>query len=60
MIKIDPLLCDLCGTCPSVCPVDCMSMDENNLTIDHEVCTACLLCIKVCPFGALSLEKRED
>jgi ferredoxin len=60
MIIINPLLCDLCGACPAVCPVDCISLDESRLTIDQEICTDCQLCIKVCPFGALSLEKGGE
>jgi len=60
MIKINPLLCDLCGTCLSVCPADCMSLDENRLYIDNDACTHCELCIGVCPFGALSSGNEKE
>jgi len=54
MIKIDHALCDLCGTCVAVCPVDCISMSDTTLEIDEETCILCKFCIQVCPMEALS------
>lgn len=53
MIKIDHELCDLCGTCVGVCPVDCMSMSDTTLEIDEDTCILCKFCIRVCPMEAL-------
>jgi ferredoxin len=52
MIDIDLFLCDKCGTCISVCPVDAILL-EDLLKIDSEKCISCGKCIKVCPSGAL-------
>lgn len=60
MIKIDYQICDLCGTCISVCPVDCMILDEIRLYINEKTCTECELCIRVCPFGALSKTSQKE
>ena len=51
------LLCDLCGTCVSVCPVDAIVMDEFRLNIDNELCVECGNCVIVCPIKAIS-ERR--
>ncbi|HCL01579.1 MAG TPA: ferredoxin [Lachnoclostridium phytofermentans] len=68
---IDPAKCKECGKCASACPynaiadlkrpckkscpVDAISMDENNIVvIDEEKCINCGQCINNCPFGAIS------
>lgn len=67
---IDPKYCKECGKCSQACPynaiadlmrpcrrscpVDAISMDENNIVkIDEEKCIQCGQCIKNCPFGAI-------
>lgn len=67
---IDPQHCKECGKCSEACPynaiadlmrpcrrscpVDAISMDENNVVkIDEEKCIKCGSCIKNCPFGAI-------
>lgn len=52
-------LCDFCGTCVSVCPVDVIELFEARLVIDHEGCTKCLNCIKVCPMNALEFQDER-
>lgn len=68
---IDPAKCKECGKCSSACPynaiadlmrpckkscpVDAITMDENNIVvINEEKCINCGSCIKNCPFGAIS------
>lgn len=59
MITIDHDLCDLCGTCIGVCPVDCISMSESRLEIDNSMCIDCNFCLQVCPMEALKEEKDD-
>jgi len=57
MILIDREKCDLCGTCVSVCPEDCIELAETYLQINDEVCTKCELCVRICPVRALANRK---
>jgi ferredoxin len=49
-------LCDICGTCVAVCPVDAISVDEFNVQIDNNVCINCGKCVQVCPIKAVREE----
>ena len=49
-------LCDLCGDCVAVCPVDAVSLEEFYALIDKEVCTECGNCLIVCPAKAIIVE----
>lgn len=53
MIDIDRNVCDACGTCVGVCPVDAMTLMGRDLLIDNDRCIMCRSCIGVCPVGAL-------
>ncbi len=53
-------LCDLCGSCIAVCPVDAISMDEFYLLIDNERCTKCGNCVVVCPARAILTEELAE
>jgi len=48
-------IADLMRPCKRSCPVDAITMDENNIVvINEEKCINCGACIKDCPFGAIS------
>lgn len=55
MVYIEHLLCDACGTCISVCPVDAIELRGRILRIDQETCTDCGNCVTVCPVNALAM-----
>lgn len=47
-------LCVQCGTCVSICPENCISLERNEKwnyvpKVNEEVCTNCGLCLRVCP-----------
>lgn len=54
MIIINQQLCDLCGTCVGVCPVDAIFIERQEITVGSDICTNCSACIYVCPINALS------
>ncbi len=53
MIHIIDNKCDFCGTCVSVCPVDCIEVREADIRIEHTVCIDCDLCVFICPIEVL-------
>ena len=53
MIKIIENKCDFCGTCVTVCPVDCIEVREASISIIDSVCIDCDLCVEICPILVL-------
>ncbi len=47
-------LCDVCGTCVSVCPTDAIIVKEFMIEIDNEKCIKCNNCVKICPVAAIT------
>ena len=56
MIHIKDNKCDYCGACVSVCPVDCIELNEDDIDINNDICIDCSLCVKICPIEALSVD----
>jgi len=54
MIKVNKEKCDFCSACSSVCPVDCITVKEKDLIVEHPLCIDCDLCVKICPVEALN------
>jgi NAD-dependent dihydropyrimidine dehydrogenase PreA subunit len=54
---IDKDECVGCGTCVDECPVEAISMnDENIAVVDAGECTDCGSCVDVCPTEAIKQE----
>ena len=52
-------LCDLCGSCVAVCPVDAISIEEFFVLIDMNICIECENCLIVCPAKAIEKENNQ-
>ena len=59
MINIRENMCDYCGACVTVCPVDCIEVRESSIMIDHPVCIDCDLCVIICPIEVLETSAAE-
>ena len=53
-MKIDRNLCDICGTCASVCPKGIITIKEFEVVLDSQNCDNCERCAIVCPAEAIS------
>ncbi len=58
MLKVNQSVCDICGTCVAVCPVDAIYVNEFSVVIDNEKCINCKKCVIVCPVKAI--EERNN
>ena len=56
MISIKENRCDYCGSCITVCPVDCIGVRESSIDIEQKVCIDCDLCVIICPIEVLQSE----
>ena len=54
--NVDESLCIGCGTCVEKCPVDAMSLNDNNKAeVNKALCIGCGVCAHFCPEDAISL-----
>lgn len=59
MIAVKETVCETCGACIGVCPVDAISMGSAAVIIDRDTCINCGACVRVCPVAALEpVEER--
>ncbi len=54
MIFVDRHVCDLCGACVVVCPVDALILRSQTLDTKTS-CIDCNICVKICPVECLTL-----
>ena len=59
MINIIDNKCDFCGTCISVCPPDCIEVQEASIKIEHNICIDCNLCVYICPIEVLEISDEK-
>ena len=59
MINIIDNKCDFCGACISVCPPDCIEVQEASINIEHDICIDCNLCVYICPIEVLEISDEK-
>jgi ferredoxin len=52
-------LCDQCGACADVCPVEAISRNGAFL-IDPDECTGCGACVDECPNGVIFMHPDSE
>ena len=62
-------LCNGCGKCTNICPVEAMTLvsandphkpNKRKAKLNEEVCLGCGVCVRVCPTKGLLLEARPE
>ncbi len=57
--EIDPELCNGCGTCVNICPMEAIKLQDDISKIKKKRCIGCGNCVVKCPVEAISLKKRD-
>jgi len=52
-IEYYPMLCQDCGNCSKICPIEGAIVEDKSQRIDRDKCTRCMLCCDTCPSKAL-------
>lgn len=50
--------CISCGICIKRCPMDALSLNTGEITLDKDRCIGCGLCVTKCPTNSLSLSRK--
>lgn len=53
-------ICNQCGKCIDVCPVDALAKKDGVVELDAEKCISCHTCVEVCPFDAIFIYDSEQ
>jgi ferredoxin len=67
--RIVPEVCNGCGKCANICPVEAMTLvsandphkpNKRKAKLDEDVCLGCGVCVRVCPTKGILLEARPE
>ena len=58
--KTDRDLCEGCGECVDICPVDVVTIDDGLAEVDLDWCIGCGVCATRCDYDAIHMVYRED
>lgn len=50
-------ICDQCGQCAEVCPVEAIRFENGFYRVHEEECTQCMLCVEECPNGVMNFHQ---
>ncbi len=59
-VLLDNLLCQACGVCVNKCPVDALSISEDEVRVDHDKCILCGECETLCPVKAIEIDYQSS
>ncbi len=57
-VLIDSDSCQSCGVCVNKCPVDAMSMVDDQVDVNQDSCILCGECQRICPTKAVQLHEK--
>ncbi|MFH1878149.1 MAG: 4Fe-4S binding protein [Candidatus Omnitrophota bacterium] len=55
-VIIDSLICNGCGVCVDICPLNAVKIEQKKAVVSDE-CVECGACVNECPNGAISLQQ---
>jgi ferredoxin len=57
--RIDPELCNACGTCLERCTIEAIKEGDETMEINPGKCIGCALCVTACPEEAIELVDKD-
>lgn len=63
LAEIDPIACQSCGICATVCRFDAVhppTAEKTNTFVDELLCEGCAACVHACPESAIQLHQQQD
>ncbi|WP_394325442.1 4Fe-4S binding protein [Methanobrevibacter arboriphilus] len=48
-------LCQACGVCVNQCPVDALSLKDDEIFVNQDLCISCRECEALCPVNAIKI-----
>ena len=58
--EVDPELCEACGECIEICPMEALSIDADYSSVDLDRCIGCGVCVATCPNNAIELKIKDS
>ncbi|MDY9922415.1 4Fe-4S binding protein [Methanobacterium sp.] len=58
-VLIDNTACQRCGVCVNKCPVDAMTLENDQVIVDEDKCIFCGECQSICPTRAVKLDHAD-
>ena len=52
-------VCNQCGACADVCPVDAITEKDGVYILDRETCIGCMACVTACPLNVMIVHPAE-
>jgi energy-converting hydrogenase A subunit Q len=53
--KIHKDLCQACGVCVNQCPVEALSLENDEIIVNQDLCISCRECEALCPVNAIKI-----
>lgn len=52
-------VCNQCGDCAKVCPVEAITEQNGVYILDRETCIGCMACVSACPLNVMIVHPAE-
>lgn len=58
--KIQKNLCQACGVCVNQCPVDALTLENDEIYVNQDLCISCRECEALCPVNAIKIDLNNE
>jgi len=58
-VKVDHSICQACGVCTNICPVEALTMENDQIAVDQDKCIVCGECQAICPVNSIKIQLKD-